>query len=168
MNSYDYRKDPEGKSLTRILSAAIPVCGGINLEYYFSRMDPDKLGAGTKLPHNVMGLIGVANGADGDLRTGLPYQMVEIHDPIRLLMVVEQVPELVNQVITSSPALLEWVNNNWVHLVVLDPNSGDFLRWKDEKFVSYTPLTAVEHLDHLQDKLLSTKQNLPVYLIDSL
>ncbi len=168
MNSYDYRTDPEGKSLTRILSAAIPVCGGINLEYYFSRMDPDKLGAGTKLPHNVMGLIGVANGADGDLRTGLPYQMVEIHDPIRLLMVVEQVPELVNKVITASSALLEWVNNNWVHLVVLDPNSGDFLRWVDGKFVSYTPLTAVEHLDHLQDKLLSTQQNLPVYLIDSL
>lgn len=168
LNSYDYRTDPEGKSLTRILSAAIPVCGGINLEYYFSRMDPDKLGAGTKLPHNVVGLIGVANGADGDLRTGLPYQMVEIHDPIRLLMVVEQVPELVNKVITASSALLEWVNNNWVHLVVLDPISGDFLRWVDGKFVSYTPLTAVEHLDHLQDKLLSTQQNLPVYLIDSL
>jgi uncharacterized protein YbcC (UPF0753/DUF2309 family) len=168
LNSYDYRKDPSGNALTKILSAAIPVCGGINLEYYFSRMDPDKLGAGTKLPHNVMGLIGVANGADGDLRTGLPYQMVEIHDPIRLLMVVEQVPELVNQVITSSPALLEWVNNNWVHLVVLDPNSGDFLRWVDEKFVAYTPLTEVEHLDHLQDKLMSTQQNLPVYLIDSL
>jgi len=168
LNSYDYRKDPSGNALTKILSAAIPVCGGINLEYYFSRMDPDKLGAGTKLPHNVMGLIGVANGADGDLRTGLPYQMVEIHDPIRLLMVVEQVPELVNQGITSSPALLEWVNNNWVHLVVLDPNSGDFLRWVDEKFVAYTPLTEVEHLDHLQDKLMSTQQNLPVYLIDSI
>ena len=167
LNSYDYRKDPSGNALTKILSAAIPVCGGINLEYYFSRMDPDKLGAGTKLPHNVMGLIGVANGADGDLRTGLPYQMVEIHDPIRLLMVVEQIPELVNHVITASPALLEWVNNNWVHLVVLDPNSGDFLRWVDEKFVVYTPLTEVEHLDHLQDKLLSTQQNLPVYLIDS-
>jgi len=167
LNSYDYRKDPYGNALTKILSAAIPVCGGINLEYYFSRMDPDKLGAGTKLPHNVMGLIGVANGADGDLRTGLPYQMVEIHDPIRLLMVVEQIPELVNHVITASPALLEWVNNNWVHLVVLDPNSGDFLRWVDEKFVVYTPLTEVEHLDHLQDKLLSTQQNLPVYLIDS-
>jgi len=167
LNSYDYRKDPSGNALTKILSAAIPVCGGINLEYYFSRMDPDKLGAGTKLPHNVMGLIGVANGADGDLRTGLPYQMVEIHDPIRLLMVVEQIPELVNHVITASPALLEWVNNNWVNLVVLDPNSGDFLRWVDEKFVVYTPLTEVEHLDHLQDKLLSTQQNLPVYLIDS-
>jgi LysM repeat protein len=46
-----------------------------------------------------MGLIGVANGADGDLRTGLPYQMVEIHDPIRLLMVVEQDPAVVVKVL---------------------------------------------------------------------
>lgn len=167
LNSYDYRTDREGKALAKILAAAIPVCGGINLEYYFSRMDPDKLGAGTKLPHNVMGLIGVANGADGDLRTGLPYQMVEIHDPIRLMMVVEQLPELVFQVITGSPALLEWVTNTWIHFVVLDPTTGKFLRWMDGKFISYTPVTAVEHLEHLHDKLIGSQNNLPVYLIDS-
>jgi uncharacterized protein YbcC (UPF0753/DUF2309 family) len=168
LNSYDYRKDPDGVSLTKILSAAIPVCGGINLEYYFSRMDPDKLGAGTKLPHNVMGLIGVANGADGDLRTGLPYQMVEIHDPIRLLMVVEQEPLVVTKVLESNPGIHEWVKNTWVHFVVIDPRTGELLRRVDEKFIPYVPLTEVQHLDHLQDKLLSTQQNLPVYLIDSL
>jgi len=168
LNSYDYRKDPDGVSLTKILSAAIPVCGGINLEYYFSRMDPDKLGAGTKLPHNVMGLIGVANGADGDLRTGLPYQMVEIHDPIRLLMVVEQDPLVVAKVLESNPGIHEWVKNTWVHFVVIDPRTGELLRRVDEKFIPYVPLTEVQHLDHLQDKLLSTQQNLPVYLIDSL
>ena len=168
LNSYDYRTDPAGKALIKILSAAIPVCGGINLEYYFSRMDPDKLGAGTKLPHNVMGLIGVANGADGDLRTGLPYQMVEIHDPIRLLMVVEQVPSLVLELIQANPAIAEWINNFWVHLVVIDPESGDLLRLVDGRFISYQPIATIEHLDHLQDKLLSTQQNLPVYLIDSI
>lgn len=168
LNSYDYRKDPEGKALAKILGAAAPVCGGINLEYYFSRMDPDKLGAGTKLPHNVMGLIGVANGADGDLRTGLPYQMVEIHDPIRLMMIVEQYPEVVMNVIQSNPATYEWIKNYWVHFVVIDPATKTFLRFKDEGFVPYHPEAHIEHLDHLKDKLLSTKENLPVYLIDSL
>lgn len=168
LNSYDYRKDPEGKALAKILGAAAPVCGGINLEYYFSRMDPDKLGAGTKLPHNVMGLIGVANGADGDLRTGLPYQMVEIHDPIRLLMIVEQYPEVVMNVIQSNPATYEWIKNYWVHFVVIDPTTKAFMRFKDEGFVPYQPEAHIEHLDHLKDKLLSTKENLPVYLIDSL
>ncbi len=168
LNSYDYRKDAEGKALAKILGAAAPVCGGINLEYYFSRMDPDKLGAGTKLPHNVMGLIGVANGADGDLRTGLPYQMVEIHDPIRLLMIVEQYPKLVMEVLKSNPATYEWVKNYWVHLVVIDPESRQMLRFRDESFVVYTPESKIDHLDHLKNKLLSTKENLPVYLIDSL
>ena len=168
LNSYDYRKDTQGKALAKILGAAAPVCGGINLEYYFSRMDPDRLGAGTKLPHNVMGLIGVANGADGDLRTGLPYQMVEIHDPIRLMMIVEQYPDLVLEVLKSNPATYEWVKNYWVHFVVIDPKSRALLRFKDEGFVEYTPESHIDHLDHLQDKLLSTKENLPVYLIDSL
>jgi uncharacterized protein len=168
LNSYDYRKDPQGKALAKILGAAAPVCGGINLEYYFSRMDPDRLGAGTKLPHNVMGLIGVANGADGDLRTGLPYQMVEIHDPIRLMMIVEQYPDLVLEVLKSNLATYEWVKNYWVHFVVIDPKTRTLLRFKDEAFVEYTPESHIDHLDHLQDKLLSTKENLPVYLIDSL
>lgn len=168
LNSYDYRKDTEGKSLAKILGAAAPVCGGINLEYYFSRIDPDKLGAGTKLPHNVMGLIGVANGADGDLRTGLPYQMVEIHDPIRLLLIVEQDPEVVINVIRSNPSTYEWIKNYWVHFVVIDPATKSFLRFKDDGFVIYRPESHIEHLDHLRDKLLSSKENLPVYIIDSL
>jgi uncharacterized protein YbcC (UPF0753/DUF2309 family) len=92
LNSYDYRIDPAGELLSGILNAVAPVCGGINLEYYFSRVDNEQLGAGSKLPHNVMGLLGVANGVDGDLRTGLPSQMIEIHDPYRLLVIVEHKP----------------------------------------------------------------------------
>lgn len=53
MNSYDYRTDPEGKLLLGVIRPLPIVCGGINLEYYFSRQDNYKLGAGTKLPHNV-------------------------------------------------------------------------------------------------------------------
>jgi len=45
--------------MARILSAVIPVCGGINLEYLFSRIDNSVYGAGTKLPHNVIGLLGL-------------------------------------------------------------------------------------------------------------
>jgi uncharacterized protein YbcC (UPF0753/DUF2309 family) len=168
LNSYDYREDPKGLALTKILAAAAPVCGGINLEYYFSRMDNDRLGAGTKLPHNVMGLIGVANGADGDLRTGLPYQMVEIHDPIRLMLIVEHFPEVVMQVLENNPATYEWVKNYWLHFVVIHPETKQFHHYKDGAFVIYTPLSTIEHIEHLQDKLKSEDGNLPVYLIDSL
>lgn len=168
LNSYDYRKDPEGIALARILGAAAPVCGGINLEYYFSKMDNEKLGAGTKLPHNVMGLIGVANGADGDLRTGLPYQMVEIHDPIRLMLIVEHEPEVVMNVLLKNPATYEWIKNYWVHFVVLDPRTKVFNYYRDGGFVEYIPKAHINQIGHLKDKLMSSEENLPVYLIDSL
>ena len=78
-----------------ILKACAPVCGGINLAYYFAKVDDQKFGSGSKLPHNVVSLIGVTNGVEGDLRTGLPYQMIDVHDPIRLMMIVEHYPEVV-------------------------------------------------------------------------
>ncbi|MEO5561961.1 MAG: putative inorganic carbon transporter subunit DabA, partial [Chitinophagaceae bacterium] len=43
LNSYDYRTDPEGKILVGVMKPLGPVCGGINLEYYFSRVDNHKL-----------------------------------------------------------------------------------------------------------------------------
>jgi hypothetical protein len=52
--------------------------------------------------------------------------------------------------------------------VVIDPATKTFLRFRDEGFVRYIPEAKVEHLDHLKDKLLSSKENLPVYLIDSI
>ncbi len=59
--------DEEFTILERILQAVIPVCAGINLEYYFSFVDPVGYGCGTKLPHNITSLIGVMNGAGSDL-----------------------------------------------------------------------------------------------------
>ena len=94
LTSYDPTQDDDDAfTLTRLLPAAVPVCGGINLEYYFSYVDNAGYGCGTKLPHNVTSLLGVMDGAASDLRTGLPWQMVEIHEPVRLLFVIETTPE---------------------------------------------------------------------------
>lgn len=125
LHSYDPTKDPRGEMLTGILRAAVPVCGGINLEYYFSRIDPSVYGAGTKLPQNVTGLIGVINGIEGDLLTGLPTQMTEIHDPIRLLMVVEQTPEVALEAARRDPRIFEWIANEWVRYVCVDPLTNE-------------------------------------------
>lgn len=125
LNSYDPTKDPDGKVLTGILSAVIPVCGGINLEYYFSRLDPMVYGAGSKLPQNVTGLIGVINGIEGDLLTGLPTQMTEIHDPVRLLLVVEQSAELALRAASRDPKTFEWIANGWIVYACVDPKSAE-------------------------------------------
>lgn len=178
LNSYDYSSDPEGALLANVLAPLGIVCGGINLEYYFSRMDNYKLGAGTKLPHNVMGLVGVANSSDGDLRAGLPLQMIEVHDPVRLLMVVEHHPEVVLRVIKSNPALYEWFANEWIHLVALDPKKKALYTFKEGAFLPYAPFTkklpTVHDLPRMfetalkmktNDILDATQENLPVHII---
>ena len=166
MNSYNYAIDPEGQYLLNILKAAAPVCGGINLEYYFSRVDNQKLGAGTKLPHNVMGLIGVANGIDGDLRPGLPSQMIEVHDPIRLMIIVEHYPEVVLDVIKQSPATYEWFENEWVHLVAIDPSNKKQFVFSKGAFHTYQTIgEEVKEADDFISLIESSSENIPVTLI---
>lgn len=122
--SYDATKDPANDALVRVLGAVIPVCGGISLEYYFSTVDNEAYGSGTKLPHNITGLIGVMNGFQGDLRTGLPVQTVEIHEPVRSLFIVETTPERLMSVIKANPELVEFVCNRWVRMCTMDPDDG--------------------------------------------
>jgi uncharacterized protein YbcC (UPF0753/DUF2309 family) len=122
--SYDAAKDTECNALAAVLGAVIPVCGGISLEYYFSFVDNEGYGCGTKLPHNVTGLVGVMNGYQGDLRTGLPLQMVEIHEPVRILFVVETTPEKVLKTIHANPLLKEFLENRWIRLAAMDPDTS--------------------------------------------
>lgn len=165
MNSYDYRVDPEGKYLLTILNAAAPVCGGINLEYYFSRVDNEKLGAGTKLPHTVIGLFAVANGVDGDLRPGLPSQMIEVHDPVRILFIVEHYPEVVLHTIRQNPATYEWFANDWVKLAVKYPEKEEVLVFENAEFVPYNPLQQVlEEVKDVMPIIESHQDNIPVLI----
>lgn len=131
LNSYDPSLDPDGTILAQILGAVVPVCGGINLEYFFSRIDPKKYGAGSKLPHNVAGLLGVTNGIDSDLLTGLPTQMTEVHDPLRIAIVVEQTPEIALKSIQKNAAIYEWVENEWVKYYAISPIDGRSYSFKD-------------------------------------
>ena len=179
LNSYDYSSDPTGELLTGIMRPIGPVCGGINLEYYFSRVDNYKLGAGTKLPHNVMGLIGVANSSDGDLRPGLPLQMIEVHDPVRLLVIVAHFPEVVLKTIQSAPEMYEWYINEWIHLMVVNPETKEFFYFKNGSFSSYQPLTRsvevvkdtqslIENAGKMESNYIAdaTKENLPVFSLN--
>ena len=177
LNSYDYKNDLEGVFLAGIMKPLGPVCGGINLEYYFSRVDNQKLGAGTKLPHNVMGLFGVANSSDGDLRPGLPWQMIEVHDPIRLLIIVEHFPEVVLKTVQSDPKMYEWFINEWVHLAAINPETSELFYFSKGALIPYEPLTNQIHFFKDVHTLLeeakemetnhiahATQENLPIYL----
>ena len=140
--SYDPAQDEGGAILERILAAVGPVAAGINLEYYFSAVDNDRYGSGTKLAHNLTGMLGVMDGHLSDLRTGLPRQMVEIHEPVRLLMVVETTPAILADVLARQPELRELVDNAWVQLATSAPDDGALAIFTSgQGFVPYTPTT---------------------------
>jgi uncharacterized protein YbcC (UPF0753/DUF2309 family) len=140
LNSYDpTQDDADATVLTRILQAAVPVCAGINLEYYFSYVDNPGYGCGTKLPHNITGLLGVMDGAASDLRTGLPWQMVEIHEPVRILFVVEARPETMLRVLERNPGIAQLCRNEWVRLAVLSPESSEVRVYRGGAFHAYEP-----------------------------
>lgn len=116
--------------LEGILLAVGPVGAGISLEYYFSSVDPERFGCGSKLPHNLQGRFAVMEGTEGDLRTGLPRQMTELHEPMRLLMIVEAAPAVLGAILARQPALRELIDGEWVQLLALSPGGADLLRYR--------------------------------------
>ncbi len=165
LHSYDPNTDPSGNILVRILSAVIPVCGGINLEYLFSRIDNSVYGAGTKLPHNVIGLLGVANGVEGDLRTGLPSQMIEVHEPARLLIVIEQNRAILDKAVANLGDLKEWLDNDWVRVVSCDPNTNELLLYSGGNWeaVSFPDGLNTPAAQHSEDIIAGHTETIPVH-----
>jgi uncharacterized protein YbcC (UPF0753/DUF2309 family) len=139
LTSYDPARDPDGGILARVMAAVVPVVAGISLEYYFSYVDPVGYGCGTKLPHNVTALLGVMDGAQSDLRTGLPWQMVEVHEATRLALVVEAEPARVLRVLEANPAIARLVRNRWMWLACLDPHGRALAEFRDGRFLPHTP-----------------------------
>jgi uncharacterized protein YbcC (UPF0753/DUF2309 family) len=141
--SYDPTGDDADCSiLTRVLLAVFPVCSGINLEYYFSNVDNSGFGAGTKLPHNLASLLGVMDGAASDLRTGLPWQMVEIHEPVRSLFVIETTPGSMVRIMDQNPGIGRLCRNGWILLSVIDPTTRRISVFQNDAFAPYEPRTA--------------------------
>ena len=137
--SYDPSRDDTAEILARTLAAVGPVGAGINLEYFFSKTDQLGYGAGTKLPHNITGLIGVMDGHASDLRTGLPLQMVEIHEPVRLLIVIDATPAAILTAAERVPVVKNFVVNGWVRLASWHPATGDLAVFEDGGFRPYVP-----------------------------
>ena len=57
------------------------------------------------------------DGAASDLRPGLPWQMVEIHEPVRILFVIETTPEAMLRIMDAQsgdrPACAATTGCNW-------------------------------------------------------
>ncbi|MDZ7662285.1 DUF2309 domain-containing protein [Thiohalophilus sp.] len=129
LHSYDYRADPKRRLLESILTGPLVVGQWINMEHYFSSVDNERFGSGSKVYHNVAGRFGVMTGNLSDLRTGLPAQTVldqgqPYHQPIRLITVIEAPYEHARQAIEEVATVKNLVRNGWVRIVIIDPEQN--------------------------------------------
>ncbi len=134
LHSYDYREDPTGRWLEVLLTAPQVVAQWINMEHYFSAVDNDVYGSGSKIYHNVVGRVGIMSGPYSDLRLGLAWQTVmnddlPYHEPMRLLTLVEASRSRIETLIARHEVLQHFYHNEWVHLATLDPEDGIWYRY---------------------------------------
>lgn len=144
LHSYDWKSDTEFKILETIMTAPMVVTSWINLQYYASTTDNDRLGSGNKTLHNVTGGIGVLEGSAGDLRIGLPWQSVHDgknyqHLPQRLNVIIEAPIEAITAILKKHDSIRNLCDNSWITLLSLEPDGkigkrylGDY-QWDEMK-----------------------------------
>lgn len=136
LHSYDYRLDRKRRLLENILTGPLVVGQWINMEHYFSTVDPERFGSGSKVYHNVAGRFAVMTGNLSDLRTGLPSQTVlenglPYHQPLRLITVIEAPFDHARRAIEDVAAVKNLVRNGWIRLVVIDPEAVTVCIYED-------------------------------------
>jgi uncharacterized protein YbcC (UPF0753/DUF2309 family) len=135
LHSYDHRIDTDGRLLEGIMAGPLVVGQWINMEHYFSTVDNEAFGSGSKVYHNVIGRFGIITGNVSDLRTGLPAQTMlagdrPYHEPMRLVTVIEAPLAKVQATLNKVYKARELVHNGWIRMLVLDPDSGDALLYR--------------------------------------
>lgn len=129
LQSYDYRLDPKGRLLESIMTGPLVVGQWINMEHYFSAVDNERYGSGSKAYHNVAGRFAVITGNLSDLRTGLPSQTVlkdgePYHEPLRMISVIEAPFAHALRAIENVVKIKQLVYNGWIRMVIADPETG--------------------------------------------
>jgi uncharacterized protein YbcC (UPF0753/DUF2309 family) len=135
--SYDPTTDVDGSVLVAAVMGSVPVAVNIGMDYYFSRVDPDGFGAGSKLPLNVVSLLGVITGSKSDLRIGLARQMVELHEPMRMVVMIESTREHMTSLVEKQPRLRRLCYGAWMRLVRIDPDTGALECWSNGDYVPW-------------------------------
>ena len=73
------------------------------------------------------------SGPQSDLRTGLAWQTVmsggdqTYHEPMRLFVAVEAPRARVLEIVERSELLTKLLDNEWMHLVAIDPESDELM-----------------------------------------
>jgi hypothetical protein len=150
LHSYDYREDPTNRLLEVLLTGPQVVAQWINMEHYFSTVDNEVYGGGTKIYHNVVGRLGIMSGPWSDLRLGLAWQTVmngdmPHHEPLRLVTVIEAPRARIEKLIARHELLRHYYHHEWVHLAALEPEEGRLYRYAPT--CEWKPVEAVRTWD---------------------
>ena len=78
-------------------------------------------------------------GAASDLRPGLSQQMVEIHEPLRILFVIETTTKAMSRILDTDRTMTRLVHNEWVQLATLSPDSPTIHLFRNGAFEVYDP-----------------------------
>jgi uncharacterized protein YbcC (UPF0753/DUF2309 family) len=122
LHDYDYSQDSDGSVLELLMTAPMLVTHWINWQYHASTCDPQRLGSGNKLLHNVVGgSLGVFEGNGGDLRIGLSRQSLHDgerwrHEPLRLTVVIDAPQAAIDAVIGKHEVVRQLLDHGWLHL----------------------------------------------------
>lgn len=122
LHDYVAANDADGSVLELLMTAPMLVTHWINWQYHASTCDPERLGSGNKLLHNVVGgNLGVFEGNGGDLRIGLSKQSLHdgeqwVHEPLRLTVVIDASEHAIEQILQKHAAVRQLVANGWLHL----------------------------------------------------
>ncbi len=143
LHEYDWHHDTGFNTLQLIMTGPMIVAHWINMQYYGSVVDNRRLGSGNKVLHNVVGgSIGVLEGNGGDLRPGLALQSLHdgvrwMHEPMRLMVIIEAPQHAIDDVILGHNAVRELAGNSWIHLFQLGDDGRMNRRRADGKWRPY-------------------------------
>ncbi len=68
---------------------------------------------------------------------GAYQQMIEIHEPMRFMFVIETTEAIMSKIINENESIGRLCRGEWVQLVIMDPDTGELSQFKAGKFVAY-------------------------------
>ena len=146
LHSYNWELDTKGKALEGIMQGPMVVTQWINNHYYFSTVDNETFGGGSKITHNITGKFGVVQGNGGDLKMGLPLQSVYgsdeelYHKPLRLSVMIQAPMARVSEILVRNENLRTLLDNEWIYLMVMDPAQNNTIL-KYRKSIQWDPIS---------------------------
>jgi uncharacterized protein YbcC (UPF0753/DUF2309 family) len=161
LHSYNWESDTEGAALAGIMGGPMVVTQWINNHYYFSTVDNDKFGGGSKITHNITGQFGVVQGNGGDLKMGLPLQSLKAsdtemyHQPLRLTTIIHAPLGRVELILRKNKHLETLLDNEWMYLKVIDANDANRIKTYHKNY-NWSYKTSTQEIEKNQDLELST------------